>query len=511
MPRINRFGISWAAVLGIGLIMGHNAGVAEAKGPIKQFQRFSQQSASQGSSAQLQRAKKLNATGVGNSSGASAVGGQLNAAITNAAKKKSNKPGFNVGSLQILKHNAASNIGTSIGSGTIGSAVNKAKQSAKYNGIGIELLGKNQAKNQKFFDKKNVKQQFCKDKGCKKFNWFHNHFCWNGIWCGPKQHHHCWVDYCYVTPVLGYYNPYCYGYTVVEVASPIVAGGVPVQDSQLLRLAVEAFRNRDAQRALDYATAAVKQNRNNGDAHQLRSLILFALRDYEQAAAEANVALTGGPGWSSETLLGMYASADEYAAQLQMLEQYVAAKPELAAAHFLLGYHYLMIGRIESGTAQLAAAVQLEPRDTVAAQLLAKVRASVPAAGESAPLPMEPAVSVSERSVGPAPVIDAASSQPSATGTDVAKKVGTFTATPAEGVTIKLTLDADGTFTWMESVNGATQQFSGKFTLENGMLTLTRGSDNDAMASQITDDGPMGFTLRPADAGKDNPGLQFRA
>ena len=501
MPRINKS--TWVAVLGIGLALSQLAGTAEAKGPGKQNFRINQQSVSQGTTVQLQQVKKFSSAGIVNNSGVSALNGQLNAVV-----KKSNKAKFNAGNVQILPHNGQSNIG---------SAISKKKNNGTFNGV--QLFSQNNTKNDK-----NFSQKMCKGKDCKKFNWFNNNCFWDSYWTCHPQHHCCWVDYCYVTPVVGYYNPYCYGYAYVDFSAPLVVNNVAGQESQLLQMAIEAFRRRDVKQALEYATAAVKENRNNGDAHQLRSLILFAMRDYEQSAAEANVALTGGPGWNSETLNSMYASADEYMAQLKMLEQYVNAQPTAAAPHFLLGYHYLMVGRIELAVPQLSAAVQLEPRDTVSAQLLKKLSAglaannvgpavqqSAPVIKESAPLPQQPPTTGIQKSIEPAAAINAAPSQPSEAGPTVAKKVGTFTATPADGVTIKLTLNADGTFKWEESASGASQQFSGKYTLEKDVLTMTRSGDNDAMASQIIDDGQKGFTLRPKNADKDNPGMQFRA
>ena len=108
----------------------------------------------------------------------------------------------------------------------------------------------------------------------------------------------------------------------------------------------------------------------NPDAHQLNSLILFALKQYSQSAAAAHTALTGGPGWNWLTLKSFYPSAAAYTDQLRFLEN-VARQNELdPGLRFLLAYHYLMMGHTEAGIEQLVRVVALEPRDELSARLL---------------------------------------------------------------------------------------------------------------------------------------------
>ena len=49
-----------------------------------------------------------------------------------------------------------------------------------------------------------------------------------------------------------------------------------------------------------------------------------------------------------------------------------------------------------------------------------------------------------------------------------------------------LNLNNDGQFSWVAQNNGKTSQFGGRFTLENGTLTLARSSDNQKLAGKMT-------------------------
>ncbi len=88
-----------------------------------------------------------------------------------------------------------------------------------------------------------------------------------------------------------------------------------------------------------------------------------------------------------------------------------------------------------------------------------------------------------------------------------ASHVGSWKATTAGGATVTLNLNDDGQFSWVAQNNGKTSQFGGRFTIENGTLTLARSSDNQKLAGKMTFSGSgFNFLLNGAKDG----GLNFQ-
>jgi hypothetical protein len=77
-------------------------------------------------------------------------------------------------------------------------------------------------------------------------------------------------------------------------------------------------------------------------------------------------------------LQAFYSSADVYTEQLRRLERFVSEHPSDANVRFLLGYHYLMLNHAESAQRQLAQVAELEPKDKLAANILAGIRSQTP-------------------------------------------------------------------------------------------------------------------------------------
>ena len=93
----------------------------------------------------------------------------------------------------------------------------------------------------------------------------------------------------------------------------------------------------------------------NQDVHEFFALTLFALGDYNKAAAVTYDVLNAGPGWDWTILQSFYSSPDVYTKQLRALEHYVTAHAQDAAPRFLLADHYLMMGHFQSAEHQLQA------------------------------------------------------------------------------------------------------------------------------------------------------------
>src|SRR5208282_5003624 len=130
----------------------------------------------------------------------------------------------------------------------------------------------------------------------------------------------------------------------------------------------------------------------NSKVHELISLALFASRDYTAAASEAHAAMALGPIADWNDLFGYYYDPQnstsqlsdlevaKYTNQLRALEKAETDNPKSAADHFLLGYHYLMIGARENAKGQIAEAVKLSPKDKLAAQYLQELQSNKPLA-----------------------------------------------------------------------------------------------------------------------------------
>src|SRR5947209_3176214 len=122
--------------------------------------------------------------------------------------------------------------------------------------------------------------------------------------------------------------------------------------------------------------------------HEFLALVLFAQGNYEQAAAPLYAVLSVGPGWDWTTLSGMYPDVETYTRQLRNLEAYLKANSKSAQGRFVLAYQYLCEGHIDDAVDQLKQVVQLQPGDTLSAQLLAHFQPSggtQPAPGEAVP------------------------------------------------------------------------------------------------------------------------------
>lgn len=77
--------------------------------------------------------------------------------------------------------------------------------------------------------------------------------------------------------------------------------------------------------------------------------------------------------------------------------------------------------------------------------------------------------------------------------------VGDWTATLGNGSTVKLSLQADGTFNWIATnKTGGTSSFSGSYTAGNGSLNLNRSNDNQQLGGSMTNNGNNAFSFKVA-------------
>jgi tetratricopeptide (TPR) repeat protein len=165
--------------------------------------------------------------------------------------------------------------------------------------------------------------------------------------------------------------------TPAETAAPMLAGSEP---SEFQSQALNAFRQGEYQQAVRLATHAIVDDPKSADAHLLRSLAVLAAGLYRGAAMEAHavVALGMTPDWAM--VANIYNNdVDPYTTQLRALEKFVRTNLKKPEGRFLLGFQYMIDGHRDVARDQFLQALQLAPRDRLAAQLLTKQGGTIPA------------------------------------------------------------------------------------------------------------------------------------
>jgi len=166
-----------------------------------------------------------------------------------------------------------------------------------------------------------------------------------------------------------------------SLTPPAIAEGQPQEATGAMEYYSEArtaFLDGDYQNAMRLAGHAGLDAPQNPKVHELISLALFALGNYPAAANEAHAAMALGTIADWKDLYAYYNDANKYTTQLRALEKAAMDNPSSAAEHFLLGYHYLMIGARENANTELARAVKLAPNDDLAGRYLEQLRSNSP-------------------------------------------------------------------------------------------------------------------------------------
>jgi tetratricopeptide (TPR) repeat protein len=249
----------------------------------------------------------------------------------------------------------------------------------------------------------------------------------------------------------------------------------------------EAFKSGDYATALQCTDEALKTLPNDATLHEFRALVLFAVKQYEQAAPPLYAVLSVGPGWDWTTMAGLYPSIDVYTQQLRALEAYVTQNPKSVGSRFVLAYHYMTQGHNDEALAQLKGIVQLNPNDTLSAQLITQLS---PPSDNSAPPP-----STTTTAATPA--------------AKAGKIEGTWKASPAKQTSINLNVRDDGTFTWKVDTNGKAQDIVGNWSLAGGILTLAQNDNGGALVGNVTWPSETQFNFRALGAPPSDPGLTF--
>ena len=355
----------------------------------------------------------------------------------------------------------------------------------------------------------------------------------------------------YVNPY--YSNSYDYGgydYGAPIQQAPAQSQNQAPQDDPHFAAARAAFYAGNYQEALREITQAITDMPASDDVHEFHGLVLFAMGDYQKAAAIAHTTLDSGPGWNWNVVQTLYPSADTYTQQLRGLEHYISEHPNQASTRFLLGYEYLTLGHLNAARRQFDRVAALEPRDQLAKNIVAGlakapgVTGQPPVAsggtnpsgstagttpsgtpsgnpsgtpGGTMKVPQGPTVTDGAGANGPSnpagpttPATPPQPSTPAATGAISAQALtGSWKSSPAPGVTIEATLQADKHFTWKFTEGGQNKSFSGTYTLQGDNLVLTRDEDGQKMDGTVSLSGDKGFRFRLRNTDPNDPGLEF--
>jgi Tetratricopeptide repeat len=298
-----------------------------------------------------------------------------------------------------------------------------------------------------------------------------------------------------------YINPYYSGVGVAagayDYAQPINTVAAPAASAEeeaaaLFSAGRESFKQSDYGTALRDANDALAKTPNDSALHEFRALCLFALGRYDEAATTLYAVLAVGPGWDWATMISLYPNVETYTAHLRALEGHCNAHPQTATARFVLAYHYLTEGFLDSAAKILEQVVALKPNDTISKKLLEQLDAAqANKAGGAAALNPLPAAIPNDTKVP-----------------DGATIFGAWTSQPTPDTSIALTVDQGGTFTWKVTQKGQPQQFSGTAVFGGNVLTLVQDT-GPPLVGRVSWKDTTHMAFRIVGSGADDPGLSF--
>jgi tetratricopeptide (TPR) repeat protein len=299
---------------------------------------------------------------------------------------------------------------------------------------------------------------------------------------------------------------------VYDYSQPINVAAAPPDPSvassteQVFSAARDSFKAGDFQRALDLADQVLKQTPNAAVVHEFRALALFALRRYDEAASVAYSVLSAGPGWNWTTLVGLYPDVDTYTNQLRDLEGYATQNPNSPSARFLLAYHYMIEGHNDQAAMQFEKVTQLLPSDTLSASFVKALRPAAPPTVAAAPGQAPPPAPPQAPQGGQAPAPQQGDSPPPPP--PPAALAGSWTAQPAQNVSIALTIQPDGGFVWDVNSQGQKQTIQGQAGFQDGTLILQQ-AQGPPLVGKVTQSAANSFVFAPPGAGGNGGGLVF--
>lgn len=257
-----------------------------------------------------------------------------------------------------------------------------------------------------------------------------------------------------------------------------------------------AFKKGSYVVALSEFDAALKLLPNDPVLHEVRALALFASGRYVQSAVALNSLLASAPGMDWTTMSSLYGNPNDYTDQLRALEAYASSNSKDPASHFVLAYHYLVIGEKDPAIASLRIVVANQPDDMTAKRMLEALspsETSVPQTASKAPAPPTASESV------------VASEQSNAPETDL---VGNWSA-KAGGTIIELSISGDSKFSWKAiQQDSSVVELKGDLTAASDAIQLET-PDQGSLGGKVVSQGADQWQLVPPGAPAGDKGLMF--
>jgi len=269
-------------------------------------------------------------------------------------------------------------------------------------------------------------------------------------------------------------------FVTADVSANATATSVNEQGMQLFDAGMATFYDGQYADALTNFDEALRLLPGDPVLHEMRALALFAVGQFQPAAAVLNSLLASVPGMDWTTLVSLYGDLDDYTTQLRALESHVNANLNDAGAAFVLAYHYLVMGHNEQAIEMLGRVVRLQPRDSTAQRLLTALE-------------------------GPPDTTSAITSAENAAETDL---VGLWRASAGD-TNIELSIDELSQFTWRATPEGqAPVALSGDLTTTDDLLILDT-DEQGTMVGQVKSGGPDRFQFVVAGGPPGDAGLTF--
>jgi len=144
----------------------------------------------------------------------------------------------------------------------------------------------------------------------------------------------------------------------------------------LVPRAKQAFAAQDYDRTISTLTEVLKLVPEDADAYQFRSLAYFSKGDFENAAADAYDSFRFGNAWTWDTLQSIYPEGKTslYTPQLRKLEAVNRSDEQSMSSHFLLAYHYIVLGHLPNAESELKAVLAINAQEELSQQLLGVVQ-----------------------------------------------------------------------------------------------------------------------------------------
>ena len=250
------------------------------------------------------------------------------------------------------------------------------------------------------------------------------------------------------------------------------------------------------------AAAAISADPKDPAAHEFDALCLFAQGDYNRSASVLNSLLAVAPGMDWTTMISLYPSQSVYNQQFSALEDYCAANPKDAPAHFVLAYHLLVRGEQKTAIDALQVVVDNQPKDQIASRMLAALK------GESQGPSTANTASTDNATQPAVPQPEDTANTPPADQGPTTDLTGSWQA-ERSGDKFQLNIDENGQFVWKAFPSGGKEvDLTGNFAVAGDQLNL-ESKEQGVMTGGVKSLGADKFQFIPTGSPAGDAGLTF--